>query len=252
MGNLKTGYRLRPVRIVHTNGYGHLPGYPSAVKGLSITKEFTFLNGVPHEPVDAANGRGGAWAVTHTNSGLRIAPSSWRLSRAQALALAERLGEFSTDWDQCKDSDALVRWAPAVKEYIDNFAEENGLNRAVKINGPQRHEDRAEDAAVIEAELATEATAEAAQEDAARDAAQQAEVAKDLPAYQPTVERKVEDAPPFRGEPDEEGRPAPPPGWEWAESGFDSYVVCPCGDEIEQDGKCPAGHVSFLRQWGFI
>lgn len=27
---------------------------------------------------------------------------------------------------------------------------------------------------------------------------------------------------------------------------YEDRVVCPCGDEIELDGECPAGHVSPL------
>ena len=29
-------------------------------------------------------------------------------------------------------------------------------------------------------------------------------------------------------------------------------IVCPCGTSIEDDGECPEGHVSPLRQAGLI
>jgi hypothetical protein len=39
------------------------------------------------------------------------------------------------------------------------------------------------------------------------------------------------------------------PDWEYVDS---SVIVCPCGDEIEHDGRCPQGCVSPLLQLGFI
>ena len=42
-------------------------------------------------------------------------------------------------------------------------------------------------------------------------------------------------------------------GWELEDPNSDeSYFVCPCGDTIEQDGKCSEGHVSPLRELGMI
>jgi hypothetical protein len=38
-------------------------------------------------------------------------------------------------------------------------------------------------------------------------------------------------------------------GWD-AEG--DDMLICPCGDTIELDGRCPAGHVSPLRRAGLI
>lgn len=38
-------------------------------------------------------------------------------------------------------------------------------------------------------------------------------------------------------------------GWE---ADGDDLLVCPCGDVIELDGRCPAGHVSPLRRAGLI
>lgn len=32
----------------------------------------------------------------------------------------------------------------------------------------------------------------------------------------------------------------------------DGTLVCPCGRRVEDDGKCPNGHKSPLRQLGFI
>ena len=29
-------------------------------------------------------------------------------------------------------------------------------------------------------------------------------------------------------------------------------LICPCGNTIELDGKCPNGHISPLRQHGYI
>lgn len=45
-----------------------------------------------------------------------------------------------------------------------------------------------------------------------------------------------------------------PEGWgvHDAEMGMDCLLVCPCGHVIEQDGTCPAGHVSPLRESGLI
>lgn len=42
-------------------------------------------------------------------------------------------------------------------------------------------------------------------------------------------------------------------GWEY-ESGYgiDGNLICPCGYTIEQDGRCPDGCVSPLRQLGLI
>lgn len=42
------------------------------------------------------------------------------------------------------------------------------------------------------------------------------------------------------------------PGWETDGFGFDSCLICPCGDVIEQDGICPQGCVSPLREMGMI
>lgn len=42
---------------------------------------------------------------------------------------------------------------------------------------------------------------------------------------------------------------------EWSTDGFgpfDSCLICPCGITIEQDGRCPNGHLSPLRQLGLI
>jgi hypothetical protein len=43
-----------------------------------------------------------------------------------------------------------------------------------------------------------------------------------------------------------------PEGWETDGFGFDSCLICPCGDTIEQDGICPQGCVSPLREMGLI
>jgi hypothetical protein len=32
----------------------------------------------------------------------------------------------------------------------------------------------------------------------------------------------------------------------------ESCIICPCGDEIEQDGMCSEGHLSPLKQEGLI
>lgn len=269
MGNLKTGYRLRPVRIVTTTGSTSVPGYPSAVKGLALTQDFDLdAQGQPREARTAHTGRGGSWSVCHINSGRRLNPAQWLLTRGEALELVERLGEFSTDWDQCKDYAALQRWAPALVEYFDNFAEEHGLKHTNgKPNPAFPHEQsepsvdqQEEDAVVARTELATEVAAEEEQEAEAEAPLQFHCSEAGCPGTHASMneycalERYVENAPAFTGEEDDDGsgRPAAPPGWEWKEPGFDSYLICPCGDEIEQDGKCPAGHVSFLRQWGFI
>ena len=34
--------------------------------------------------------------------------------------------------------------------------------------------------------------------------------------------------------------------------GLDFNLICPCGYMIEQDGECPEGHVSPLREMGLI
>ena len=47
--------------------------------------------------------------------------------------------------------------------------------------------------------------------------------------------------------------PELPAGWEWEDDNDDSsYVICPHGHTIEQDGRCPEGCVSILRQMGWI
>lgn len=44
-----------------------------------------------------------------------------------------------------------------------------------------------------------------------------------------------------------------PHGWEMADpTSFDSPLVCPCGEVIEQDGACPEGCVSPLHTAGWI
>lgn len=39
---------------------------------------------------------------------------------------------------------------------------------------------------------------------------------------------------------------------DWEAGYFGDTVICPCGDEIELDGRCPEGHVSPLRSAGII
>lgn len=41
-------------------------------------------------------------------------------------------------------------------------------------------------------------------------------------------------------------------GTEWEVGGYGDTLICPCGNEIELDGKCPEGCVSIVRQFGFI
>lgn len=43
-----------------------------------------------------------------------------------------------------------------------------------------------------------------------------------------------------------------PEGWETDGMGIDSMLVCPHGHTIEQDGRCPDGCVSPLREQGLI
>jgi hypothetical protein len=43
-----------------------------------------------------------------------------------------------------------------------------------------------------------------------------------------------------------------PEDWEHDGFGFDSNLICPCGDTIELDGECPQGCVSPLREQGMI
>lgn len=43
-----------------------------------------------------------------------------------------------------------------------------------------------------------------------------------------------------------------PPGWETDGYGIDSNLICPHGHMIEQDGICPEGCVSPLREMGLI
>lgn len=43
-----------------------------------------------------------------------------------------------------------------------------------------------------------------------------------------------------------------PEGWSTDGYGIDSCLVCPCGIMIEQDGRCPNGHISPLRAMGLI
>jgi hypothetical protein len=42
--------------------------------------------------------------------------------------------------------------------------------------------------------------------------------------------------------------------WElgWISNTYGDGFVCPCGHEIEQDGQCPEGCVSPMRQAGAI
>lgn len=44
-----------------------------------------------------------------------------------------------------------------------------------------------------------------------------------------------------------------PDGWEY-QSGFglSGLLTCPCGIDIEQDGRCPNGCVSPLRELGLV
>jgi hypothetical protein len=43
-----------------------------------------------------------------------------------------------------------------------------------------------------------------------------------------------------------------PEGWETDGYGLDSCLICPHGYTIEQDGRCPEGCVSPLRELGMI
>jgi hypothetical protein len=41
-------------------------------------------------------------------------------------------------------------------------------------------------------------------------------------------------------------------GTDWEVGGMGDTLICPCGHEIELDGKCPDGCVSPMRSMGFI
>ena len=43
-----------------------------------------------------------------------------------------------------------------------------------------------------------------------------------------------------------------PEGWETDGFGLDSLLICPHGNAIEQDGRCPEGCVSPLVEMGLI
>lgn len=43
-----------------------------------------------------------------------------------------------------------------------------------------------------------------------------------------------------------------PEDWSTDGYGIDSCLVCPCGITIEQDGRCPNGHISPLRGLGLV
>jgi len=44
-----------------------------------------------------------------------------------------------------------------------------------------------------------------------------------------------------------------PEGWEYQdEYGMDGLLTCPCGYQIEQDGRCPNGCVSPLIRLGLV
>lgn len=43
-----------------------------------------------------------------------------------------------------------------------------------------------------------------------------------------------------------------PDGWETDGYGLSSCLICPHGETIEQDGECPEGCVSPLREMGLI
>lgn len=43
-----------------------------------------------------------------------------------------------------------------------------------------------------------------------------------------------------------------PEGWQTDGYGLDALLICPCGNTIEQDGRCPQGCVSPLREQGLI
>jgi hypothetical protein len=43
-----------------------------------------------------------------------------------------------------------------------------------------------------------------------------------------------------------------PEGWETDGFGIDALLICPHGTYIEQDGECPEGCVSPLRELGLI
>lgn len=38
---------------------------------------------------------------------------------------------------------------------------------------------------------------------------------------------------------------------EWGTDGLGT-LICPCGNRVEDDGKCPNGHISPLREMGLI
>lgn len=41
-------------------------------------------------------------------------------------------------------------------------------------------------------------------------------------------------------------------GTDWEVGIYGDTLICPCGNEIELDGKCPEGCVSIMRQLGCI
>lgn len=43
-----------------------------------------------------------------------------------------------------------------------------------------------------------------------------------------------------------------PEGWDHDGYGFDSLLICPHGETIEQDGRCPEGCESPLMEMGMI
>jgi hypothetical protein len=42
------------------------------------------------------------------------------------------------------------------------------------------------------------------------------------------------------------------PDWDTDGFGMSANLICPCGIVIEQDGRCPNGHVSPLIEMGLI
>lgn len=41
-------------------------------------------------------------------------------------------------------------------------------------------------------------------------------------------------------------------GSDWEVGSYGDTLICPCGNEIELDGKCPEGCVSIVRSMGLI
>lgn len=190
------------------------------------------------------------WRVTHLPTGLAVSPITWKLTRLEAEQFADFLTVESPQgfWE----SDDVAFYAKTNRDFG------NWLQRAFAAHNLHRGIVYSHPGAKPEAVYPAQPPAPALQSDVNPGSLPTPTEADQFIHDHVTVVKV--DVP-----------PAPEPKWAqlgWAvpvedrfiDAGWDlvdpefsdSYLVCPCGNEIEQDGHCAVCGPSPLRQQGLI